>query len=122
MYTRDSRFWEHADLMVAASQIVIDRPGGSPHPRFADIIYPFDYGYLAGTRGGDGEGVDVWRGSLPDTHVTAVIVTIDTHKRDAEVKLLIGCGEDEQRLALATHQTEWQAAILLRRPSERTQP
>jgi inorganic pyrophosphatase len=116
----DPQFWEHADQLVAASEIVIDRPAGSEHPRFSDIILPLDYGYLAGTTGGDGEGVDVWRGSLSAPLVTALIVTIDLHKRDAEVKLLIGCTADEMQRALETHQTDWQRAILLPRPTEGT--
>jgi inorganic pyrophosphatase len=116
------RFWDHADTLVATSQIIIDRPGGSPHPRVPDIIYPFDYGYLAMTSGGDGDGIDLWRGSLPSAVVTGAIVTIDLRKRDAEVKLLVGCTEDQMRVALATHQTDAQAAILVRRPLERTQP
>lgn len=119
--TDDPRFWEHADQLVAASEIVIDRPRGSPHPRFPDIVYPLDYGYLAGTTGGDGDGIDIWRGSLPCLSVTAAIVTIDLLKRDAELKLLLGCTDAEMRLARATHQTESQAAILIDRPSERTQ-
>lgn len=119
--TDNERIWEHAERLVATCEVVIDRPRGTTHPRHRDIIYPLDYGYLAGTTGGDRDGIDVWRGSLPDSRVTAVIVTIDLDKRDAEVKLLVGCDEDEQRLALATHQTDSQAAILLRRPIERTQ-
>ncbi len=99
----------------------IDRPGGSPHRRFPDIIHPFDYGYLEGTTAGDGEGIDVWRGSLLDPVVTAVIVSIDAHKRDAELKLLIGCTEDEMQAALATHHTNWQVARLIRRSDQRRQ-
>jgi inorganic pyrophosphatase len=112
----DARFWAMADRLVATGQIVIDRPRGTAHPRFPDIVYPLDYGYLAGTTGGDGDGIDIWRGSLPDLAVTAVIATIDLHKRDAEVKLLVGCAEGEARIALATHRTDSQAAILVFRP------
>ena len=44
-------FWQHLDEMVAGSELVIDRPRGSRHPRVHDTIYPLDYGYLAGTSG-----------------------------------------------------------------------
>src|SRR5437763_8416404 len=84
--TDPSRFWELADHLVATSQIVIDRPAGSTHPRVPEVGYPLDYGYLDGTSGGDGEGIDVWRGSLPDARVTGAIMTVDLRKRDAEVK------------------------------------
>lgn len=118
MDIENARFWEHADRLVAASEIVIDRPGGSAHPRYPAIIYPFDYGYLAGTTSGDGEGIDIWRGSHPDSRVTAVIMTVDVHKRDAELKFLVGCTAEEERRALSTHQTDWQAATLIRRTDE----
>jgi inorganic pyrophosphatase len=122
IFSRESRFWEFADLLVSASEIVIDRPGGSSHPRYHRIVYPFDYGHLAGSTGGDGEGIDIWRGSLQDIRVTGVIVTIDIYKRDTELKLLVGCTADETGFALTTHQSDSQAAVLLRRPTERTQP
>jgi inorganic pyrophosphatase len=111
----DTRFWSLADELVAASDVVIDRPKGSRHPRMPDVEYPLDYGYLAQTTAMDGEGVDVWRGSLPQRQVTGAIVTVDVHKRDAEVKLLIGCTPDEARLALATHNQPSQAAVLVPR-------
>ncbi len=119
--SRESRFWEYADLLVASSEIVIDRPGGSAHPRYQKIVYPFDYGHLAGTTGGDGEGIDIWRGSLPDLRVSGVIVTIDIHKRDAELKLLVGCTLDEARYALTTHQSNSQAALLIPRNDRHAQ-
>jgi inorganic pyrophosphatase len=111
----DTRFWELGDRLVADHPIVIDRPGGSAHPRFPSIIYPFDYGYLDGTGAIDGDGVDCWRGSLQSDRPTGAIVTIDVVKADSEVKWLVGCTPDEMAAALATHRTEWQAALLLRR-------
>lgn len=110
------RFWNHADALVAAHPIVIDRPGGSAHPRYPAVVYPFDYGYLDGTGAVDGDGVDCWRGSLQELRVTGAIVTVDTHKADSEVKWLIGCTTGEMTQALATHRTDWQEAILLVRP------
>lgn len=110
------RFWSHADDLIAAHPIVIDRPGGSAHPRLPELIYPFDYGYLVGTGAVDGGGVDCWRGSLPDLRVTGAVITVDLLKADSEVKWLIGCTPGEMQRALATHRTEWQAAILIVRP------
>jgi inorganic pyrophosphatase len=109
----DEAFWERADALVAASAIVFDRPKGSRHPRYPEVVYPLDYGYLAGTGAIDGDGVDLWRGSLPETRVTGVIVTVDTLKRDAEVKLLIGCTADEMAMALAAHQRWASQGVLL---------
>ncbi len=108
-----NRFWQRADQLVAAHPIVIDRPGGSGHPRFLEIVYPFDYGYLDGTGAIDGDGVDCWRGSLSGIGVTGAIVTVDVVKADSEVKWLVGCTADEMERALATHRTEWQLALLI---------
>jgi len=96
-------FWAKFDQMLATSEIVIDRKKGSRHPRFPDIIYPLDYGYLEGTSGGDGNEIDVWRGSLTDGKLVAVICTVDLKKCDSEVKLLIGCTEDEIGIVDAFH-------------------
>jgi inorganic pyrophosphatase len=114
--TDPARFWALLDELVATSEIVVDRPGGTAHPRFPSVIYPFDYGYLANTVGGDGDGIDVWRGSLPAARVVGVIATVSTPQRDAELKVLIGCTSEEMNLALATHCQETQAGILIPRP------
>ena len=108
-------FWDHLEALVAAGQLVIDRPRGSAHPRYPGFIYPLDYGYLAGTTAADGDGIDVWIGSLPERRVTGIIATVDLLKRDAEIKVLLGCTAEEARSALAMHQTGSQAAVLLRR-------
>ncbi|MFN8523709.1 MAG: inorganic pyrophosphatase [Chloroflexota bacterium] len=117
VFSDSARFWALADALVAASEIVIDRPRGSAHPRHPDVIYPLDYGYLGGTTGGDGEGVDVWRGSQATLRVSAVIATVDVFKRDAEVKLLIACTPGECEIALMTHRQESQDGLLVHRPS-----
>nr|WP_202898595.1 inorganic diphosphatase [[Eubacterium] cellulosolvens] len=38
----------------------IDRPIGSFHPRFPDMIYPVNYGYIEGVIAGDGEEQDAY--------------------------------------------------------------
>jgi hypothetical protein len=59
-----TKFWAAAEQLVATSEIVIDRPKGSRHPRLPEAIYPVAYGYLTGTTASDGEGIDIWVGSL----------------------------------------------------------
>jgi len=84
-------FWTLLDELVATSEVVIDRPRGSAHPRFPENIYPYDYGYLEGTISSDGQGIDVWLGSGDTQQLTAVLISADLRKRDAELKLLLGC-------------------------------
>lgn len=70
--------------------IVLDRPRHSVHPAFLDIVYPLDYGYVAGTSSGDGEAVDVFAGSRPDLGLVGLVLTTDRRRGDREVKLLYG--------------------------------
>jgi inorganic pyrophosphatase len=110
-----NNFWTHLDQLVTASRIVIDRPKGSAHPRYPDVIYPVDYGYLDGTTAADSGGVDVWIGSTGATSPDAIICTVDLLKRDTEIKILIGCTAEEQQTILAFHNGDWMRALLIRR-------
>ena len=38
----------------------IDRPKGSYHPRHKEMIYPINYGYVPGIKGGDGAEQDIY--------------------------------------------------------------
>ncbi len=77
--------------LATSSSIFLDRPRGTAHPRYPEVIYPLDYGYLENTTSGDGAGIDVWLGSQENKILTGILCTFDTLKRDAEIKLLIGC-------------------------------
>jgi inorganic pyrophosphatase len=98
-------YWETLEKLVANSRIVIDRPKGSRHPRFPEMIYPLDYGFLEDTTGNDGAEADVWRGTLPGDGITGVVCTVDLMKRDAEVKILIGCTPQEIEIIHAFYNT-----------------
>jgi inorganic pyrophosphatase len=88
-------FWTRLDELISTHEIVIDRPKGSRHPKHPEILYLFDYGYLKGTSGGDGNEVDVCRGTLGEGRLVGVMCTVDSMKGDAELKLLYDCTEDE---------------------------
>lgn len=62
-------FWNALDTLVAESEIRIDRPGGSAHPRYPEFIYPVNYGYLKNTTSMDRGGIDIWLGSVPDSNM-----------------------------------------------------
>lgn len=40
--------------------VTVDRPLGSVHPRYKNIVYPVNYGYVEGIIGGDGEEQDAY--------------------------------------------------------------
>ena len=108
-------FWHLLDELVANSEIVIDRPKGTTHPRYPDFIYKVDYGYLKNTSSMDGAGIDVWVGSN-GSNVDAIICCVDSLKRDSEIKVLIGCTEEEKSIIYKTHnETHYMKGILIRR-------
>ena len=116
MDQHSTAFWHAIDTLVSESRIVIDRPKGSRHPKHPKLIYPVDYGYLEGTFSMDGGGIDVWRGTGGGA-IDAIICTVDLLKQDSEIKILIGCSEEEKRLVLETHNKgEYMKGILILRP------
>ncbi|MDP9842341.1 hypothetical protein [Streptosporangium lutulentum] len=108
--------WEQADLLVSTAEIVVDRPAGSAHPKVGSFVYPLDYGFLRGTQGGDGEGIDVWIGSAAAPAVTAVACTVDLVKRNSEVKFLWRCSPEEIATVGRFYEPQPQAAVMIRRP------
>lgn len=108
-------FWSALDKLVSESKIIVDRPKGSHHLKYPNMVYPVDYGYLDNTTSMDGDGIDVWKGSSGD-YIDAIICTVDLLKKDSEIKILIGCSEEEKWLVLETHNnSEYMKGILMRR-------
>lgn len=87
--------------IVDSSNIKIDRPKNSMHPRYPDYTYPLDYGYLEGTKSQDGGGIDVWCGSEERSIISGILIIIDPIKKDSEIKVLLGCSYEEMKLTEA---------------------
>lgn len=108
-------FWKALDELVSNSEIVIDRPRGSAHPRFPNFIYKVDYGYLKDTTSMDGGGIDVWVGS-GEKKIDAIMCIVDLRKKDSEIKILVGCTEEEKLEVYKTHnETQYMKGVLIRR-------
>ena len=108
-------FWKALDELVNSSEIVIDRPRGSAHPRLPNFIYKVDYGYLKDTASMDGAGIDVWVGS-GEKKIDAIMCIVDLMKRDSEIKILVGCTEEEKLEVYKTHnETQYMKGVLIRR-------
>ena len=119
MKKEHSDFWAALDEMVKNHRIVIDRPAGTAHPRYPDMIYPVDYGYLQNTSSMDGGGIDLWRGTNCEQRIDAILCTVDLRKNDSEIKILIGCSEEEKEKVLQFHNSsQSMKAILIQRSYE----
>jgi inorganic pyrophosphatase len=110
-----TEFWSRLDGLIETSEIVIDRPKGTAHPRFPALVFPLDYGYLKGTIGGDGNEIDVWRGTAGHQELSAITATVDVKKRDAEIKLIIGCTEEEIDIIEKFYSSRYMSCIIVRR-------
>jgi inorganic pyrophosphatase len=63
----------------------------------------------------DGGGIDVWRGTGTTGKIDAIVCTVDLHKKDSEIKILIGCSPAEKKLILQFHNRGLMKAILIER-------
>jgi inorganic pyrophosphatase len=111
-------FWESLQRLVNKSTVVVERPRGSADNHFPDFIYPFDYGFLQETKGGDGAELDVWLGSGDRRKVTGVVCTVDLMKRDSEVKILLGCSPDEMAEIEKAHNMGHKSGLLIVRSED----
>jgi len=108
-------YWQSLDKIVLTNGFHIERPKGSAHPRYPDYIYPLDYGYIPNTKSADGDELDAWHGSLDSDEVSGVAVTLDPTKGDSEVKVLIGCTDEDKKKVLAAHSRGDMTATILNR-------
>ena len=99
----NDQFWKEMELLIQNSSIFIDRPKHSAHPHYPEMIYPLDYGYLENTTASDGDGIDVWLGSMNTKTLTGILCTFDKIKRDAEIKLLISCTNEDIQIIREFH-------------------
>ncbi|BDP41829.1 inorganic pyrophosphatase [Deinococcus aetherius] len=71
--------------------MVVDRPLGSVHPRWPNLVYGVNSGELPGTVSGDGEPIDAyllgWPG--PVREVEGVVAALIVRADDLEDKLVV---------------------------------
>ena len=112
----DALFWKYLEKLVNENEIIIDRPKGSEHPKYKDAIYVVDYGYIKDTKSMDNNGIDVFVGSSQNKIIDSIICTIDLLKKDSEIKILIGCTNNEKSsIYRFLNSTEFMKVILVNR-------
>ncbi|GHS95295.1 hypothetical protein AGMMS49949_09580 [Alphaproteobacteria bacterium] len=93
-FLTNESFWQTFDALIEKNGINIDRPKGSAHPRFPDLIYPMAYGFIPNTTSSDRQGIDVFWGDSAFLQVAGVLCTFDEQKLDSETKILYACTEE----------------------------
>lgn len=99
MLYRQQIDWAELTRLVADNGVRIDRPRGTRHPKYLDMIYTLDYGYIPGTTGGDGEELDVFVGTAKGAGLCGVLITHDPVQDDREIKLLWDTSDEEAEAA-----------------------
>jgi inorganic pyrophosphatase len=92
--------WPRWEQLIDEPGIVIDRPREAAHPLYPDMIYPCDYGHLAGTVAADGDGIDVFVGPV-QTGLVGLIALTHRPSGIADPKLLMNLTEEDAEALIA---------------------
>lgn len=118
-YENNAFFWQKVDTLFLSSGFTQTRKKGDVHPVFKNLIYPTDYGHLADTQSVSGEGVSVYAGSGNRYAITALVCAADILAKELDIKVLIGCNDEEVESVLRfLNQTDYQKTVLIRRGTQ----
>ena len=72
-------------------KVTVDRPMGSHHPDYPDLIYPINYGYIEGTLAADGEEQDAYVLGVnePISEFCGRVIAVIHRHNDVEDKLVV---------------------------------
>ena len=71
--------------------VIVDRPLGTYHPKYTDLYYPVNYGYIEGTIAPDGEEQDAYVLGIyePVKEFLGKVIAIIHRINDVEDKLIV---------------------------------
>ncbi|MDD6560626.1 MAG: Inorganic pyrophosphatase [Lactimicrobium massiliense] len=115
-YENNAFFWQKVDTLFLSGKLALTKKKGEAHDTFRNLVYPTDYGHLGDTKSTTAEGVSVYAGSGDRSQITALVVAADILTKELDVKMLIGCTEEEVMAVLRfLNQTDFQKTVLIRR-------
>lgn len=118
-FENNAYFWQKLDSLFFSSSITITQPAGSSHPKYANLVYPVNYGILKDTQATEQAGISIYRGSRSAHNVEALVLAADILNKDIDVKLLVGCTDEEiDSILRFVNSTEFQKSVILRRGTE----
>lgn len=64
----------------------------------------------------DGDGIDMWVGTDHEREIDAITCIVDVMKKDSEIKILVGCTEEEKAIVYETrNESQFMKGILIHR-------
>ena len=113
-------FWQKIDTLLFSLTYEKSRDPKGVHPTYSNLVYPLEYGYLVDVdEGNEYVHIGVFKGNGSNRQVNAVVICADILQKELDVKLLIGCTDDDERAVLEfLNQTEFKKTILVRRGSD----
>ena len=91
-------------------KVIIDRPIGSHHPKYSDICYPINYGYIEGIIAPDGEEQDAYVIGInePVSEFEGRVIAVIHRLDDVEDKLVVSPDGFEYTLEEIAKSVEFQ--------------
>lgn len=118
-YLNNAYFWQKIDTLVLSGEFDMSRKKGEKHPDFHNMVYPTNYGHLSDTKSTSGLGVSVYVGSGSKFTVSGLVVAADILQKDLDVKILLGCNDEEVEDVLHfLNQTDFQKTVFIKRGTE----
>ena len=108
-----------AETLFLSGKLNLTKKKGDVHDTFKNLVYPTDYGHLTDTMSNTNEGISVYAGTGDRNQITGLVIAADILMKELDVKMLIGCNEEETTAVLRfLNQTEFQKTVLIRRGNE----
>lgn len=81
----------HNNMLGKTVTVIVDRPLGSYHPKYKDIYYPVNYGYIEGIMAPDGEEQDAYIIGINESisSFTGKVIAIIHRQDDIEEKWVV---------------------------------
>ena len=82
---------EKGDMIGKNVKVIVDRPLGSYHPKYKELYYPVNYGYVPGVIGGDGEEQDAYvlGVNTPLESFEGIVIAVIHRLNDVEDKWVV---------------------------------
>ena len=90
--TERKLLFEEASFMLGDTvKVIVDRPLGSCHPKYSDMIYPVNYGYIEEMMAPDGEEQDAYilGINVPVKEFVGKVIAIIHRNDDVEEKWVV---------------------------------